>query len=141
MPDQQTNLADTSADTCATFTSVSTRATKLRYATTCPNTTLNVTIRGENMGCGKNLYMSPISEAEQGSWTGKWGSCQLDQNQMDPQGKEWCSYSCTCPEIGCQEVQLVRKPMPGEDSTWSLCTLFSQCDGEHNRFRWCIVNV
>ena len=132
-PDSEAKLTDNSAVTCAQFTTVSTHATKLRYATTCSrDTLLRVSIKGTNLGCKKNLYVSPISSEHSDDWGGRLDRCQLEEDRVDPQGNDWCFYLCTCPAAGCQEIQLLKKPYPGDASSWSLCTLFTQCNREYS---------
>ena len=74
--------------------------------------------------------MSPISAEQHDDWGGRLNRCKLENDLVDPLGNEWCFFTCNCPAAGCQEIQLLKKPYPGEDSSWSLCTLFTQCNGE-----------
>ncbi|KAK2163669.1 hypothetical protein LSH36_75g02044 [Paralvinella palmiformis] len=68
-----------SAETCTTFSSESVaipRHTQFRIEVADDiNDYAEVTMIGTNLGCGHNLYVSPLSRSETEKWTGHWTTC------------------------------------------------------------------
>jgi len=91
----------------------------------------NVTLIGNNLGCGHNLYVTPLSAAETEKWTGRWTTCSLKEESMYGD-KEICSYNCLFTG-SCEEMQVMKSPRIVEDSSWTVCHvcitpgLFNRC--------------
>ena len=91
----------------------------------------NVTLIGNNLGCGHNLYVTPLSAAETEKWTGRWTTCSLKEESMYGD-KEICSYNCLFTG-SCEEMQVIKSPRIVEDSSWTVCHvcitpgLFNRC--------------
>ena len=124
VPRNKSFLVDQSPDTCSTFqldngTSIA-QYSQVRFQV--PATALdhiNVTLVGTNLGCGHNLYVTPVSAAETKKWIGRWKTCRLFDIGMND-GKDNCSYRCGC--LGnCEEIQVIKMPMRREESCWSIC--------------------
>jgi len=80
---------------------------------------MNVTLIGTNLGCGHNLYVTPLSAAETEKWTGRWTTCPITE-ETKYEDKERCSYSCRC-RGSCEEIQVFKRPNIIKDSSWNLC--------------------
>ena len=123
MPDERDFLTDDSPKTCTDIVNDKDqilRQTDFRIGVAdyiIDNAT--VTLLGTNLGCGHNLYVTPLSAAETEKWTGRWTTCPLRETSMYD-GKEKCSYECKCRE-GCEEMQIIKRPKIAKDSTWNIC--------------------
>ena len=82
---------------------------------------VNVTLIGNDLGCGNNLYISPLAEVETEKWTGRWKSCHLEETSVD-MGRETCTYHCKCPD-DCKEIQVLRRATTIQESSWILCDI------------------
>ncbi|KAK2150918.1 hypothetical protein LSH36_382g00017 [Paralvinella palmiformis] len=80
---------------------------------------VNITLIGTNLGCGHNLYVTPLSAAETEKWTGRWTTCPLTE-ETKYEDKERCSYGCRC-RGSCEEIQVLKRPKIIKDSSWNLC--------------------
>ncbi|KAK2166435.1 hypothetical protein LSH36_39g10000 [Paralvinella palmiformis] len=56
---------------------------------------VNVTLIGTHLGCGHNLYVSPLSTFDLRKWTGRWTTCYLMDVAVD-HDKDTCFYRCHC---------------------------------------------
>jgi len=123
-PDNKEFITDDSPRTCATFNNGD--------DTNIPRNTnfrievadyiidyVNVTLIGTNLGCGHNLYVTPLSAAETEKWTGRWTTCPLTE-ETKYEDKERCSYGCRC-RGSCEEIQVLKRPKIIKDSSWNLC--------------------
>jgi len=80
---------------------------------------VNVTVHGENIKCGHNLYAMPLTAAESKHWAGIWLACP-SLEMLDDGGRRVCTFGCRC--IGrCKEIQVCRRPADYADSSWTLC--------------------
>ena len=123
-PDEEKFLTDESPQTCTAFNitnnAITPRYTQFRiYIAYDQVGEVNVTLIGTNLGCGHNMYVTPLSAAEIGTWTGKWSICPLKQTSSY-EDKETCSYECRCSGI-CKEIQIMKYPASIKDSSWSVC--------------------
>ncbi|KAK2167036.1 hypothetical protein LSH36_32g05073 [Paralvinella palmiformis] len=125
VPRDKTLLADDYPETCTVFTlddydrSIP-RYTHFRIAV--PNIAVdevNLTLRGANLSCGHNLYVTPLSAAETETWTGRWTKCPLVESSVG-EGNETCSYQCKCTG-SCEEIQIIKIPLTTEESYWTMC--------------------
>jgi hypothetical protein len=82
---------------------------------------VNITLRGTDLGCGKNLYVTPLRAAEAEKWTGKWSTCPVLDISVQG-GQEVCKYNCQC-EGGCEEIQVMKRPRSIQESSWTLCPI------------------
>jgi hypothetical protein len=80
---------------------------------------VNITLRGTNLGCGENLYVTPLNAAEAEKWTGRWSSCRPVVYSTANDGQDVCSYSCLC-KGDCDEIQVAKRPMTIHESSWTL---------------------
>jgi hypothetical protein len=79
---------------------------------------VNITLRGTNLGCGENLYVTPLNAAEAGKWTGRWSSCSVVESSVKD-GLDICSYRCRC-KGACEEIQVAKRPLTVTESSWTL---------------------
>jgi hypothetical protein len=80
---------------------------------------VNVTLIGTNLGCGHNLYVTPLSAAETEKWIARWTTCPLRQTDRY-EDKERCLYECRC-SGSCEEIQVLRMPTDRKDRSWTVC--------------------
>lgn len=79
----------------------------------------NVTIIGQRLACGYNLYVSTLSVEQSSSWLGRWSMCTLlDTSSYGT--KERCSYFCTSPDNG-TEIQVLKFPHTSDEYFWGVC--------------------
>jgi hypothetical protein len=123
-PDNVTFLADGNPDTCHTFT-VDDEVCVPKYShlkvqiAVVVVDNVNVTLMGTNLGCGYNLYVTPLSLAETEKWTGQWSTCRLFETSIDG-GTQNCFYQCKC-SGNCKAIQILKWPRTVEESSWTLC--------------------
>ncbi|KAK2139357.1 hypothetical protein LSH36_1845g00036 [Paralvinella palmiformis] len=126
LPNNEILLVDDYIETCSTFVpddglSIP-RYTQVRVQV--PEEVVdevNVTLIGTHLGCGHNLYVSPLSIVEIRKWTGRWKTCHLLDVSVD-HDQESCFYRCKC--LGkCEEIQILKTPRTREESYWTLCHL------------------
>jgi hypothetical protein len=93
---------------------------------------INVTIIGRQLGCGYNLYITPLTVEQSNTWQGIWTSCTLLETGSDD-SKELCSYWCKSPGYW-EELQVLKVPRTSDESDWELChmNITSNSDGENN---------
>ncbi|KAK2170656.1 hypothetical protein LSH36_1g05010 [Paralvinella palmiformis] len=121
-PDTEEFIIDDSPRTCTTFNSGD--------DTNIPRNTIfrievadyridyvNVTLIGTNLGCGHNLYVTPLSAADTEKWT----------EETKYEDKERCSYGCRC-RGSCEEIQVFKRPKIIKDSSWNLCYICTTPD-------------
>ncbi|KAK2143080.1 hypothetical protein LSH36_879g00006 [Paralvinella palmiformis] len=126
IPDDESALVDRSVETCASFITSDDvsipRHTQFRLKVSDNETKqINVTLTGSNLGCGHNLYVTPLLAPETDKWTGRWTTCPLMDTSMY-ESRERCLYDCQCPQ-GCQEIQVIKSPINHDDSFWLLCEI------------------
>ncbi|KAK2138487.1 hypothetical protein LSH36_2920g00016 [Paralvinella palmiformis] len=130
-PDKEEFITDDSPTTCATFnngddTNIP-RYTQFRIEVDDHIIDyVNVTLIGTNLGCGHNLYVTPLSAAETEKWTGRWTTCPITE-ETKYEDKERCSYSCRC-RGSCEEIQVFKRPNIIKDSSWNLCYVCMTAD-------------
>ncbi|KAK2149841.1 hypothetical protein LSH36_435g04056 [Paralvinella palmiformis] len=92
---------------------------------------VNVTVHGENIRCGHNLYAMPLTAAESKHWAGIWLACP-SLEMLDDGGRRVCTFGCRC--IGrCKEIQVCRRPADYADSSWTLCyIIMRRIDGSES---------
>ena len=116
-PDNKEFITDDSPRTCATFnngddTNIP-RYTNFRIEVADYIIDyVNVTLIGTNLGCGHNLYVTPLSAAE----TEKWTTCPITE-ETKYEDKERSSYGCRCRE-SCEEIQVLKII---NDNSWNVC--------------------
>ena len=119
-------LKDNSSETCTKFNS-SDDSTGLQHtqfrmkAFPLDVGDINVTITGNNLGCGHNLYVSPLSPAQSENWIGRWTACQLEDKSTFG-FKERCAYWCKAPGH-CKETQILKVPHQLNESFWEICQI------------------
>ena len=135
IPTDVTFLADDLLETCTRFTldarlSIPTHTQIRVHVPDSGVDELNVTLLGTNLGCGRDLYVSPLSADETEKWTGRWKMCPLLNTSLED-GKESCFYRCPC-SGRCEEIQIIKVPLTANESSWSLChlCLFYNITGE-----------
>ena len=124
IPDKVRFLSHESPDTCASFINHGEKPRRTKFRISGDDVQVNrvnVTLIGTNMGCGHNLYVTPLSAAETEKWTGRWSVCQLMETSIY-ETKEKCTYDCPC-SGSCKEIQILKQPSVMRDSSWSLCHL------------------
>jgi len=97
--DEERYLTDESPQTCASF-NINEGANIPRYTQfrvkvgdDLVGEQVDVTLIGTNLGCGHNLYLSPLSVAEIEMWNGRWKTCSLNETSIY-EDKEMCFYKC-----------------------------------------------
>ena len=132
LPDNVTTMLDDSPDTCSQFNinpdSPVPKFTIFRFE--LPEYRMdyiNVTLIGNDLGCGYNLYISPLAEVETEKWTGRWKICHLEETSVD-MGRENCTYHCKCLK-GCEEFQVLKRPTTVQESSWILCDVVVDIGG------------
>ena len=121
-------LRDSSPQTCSRFVSDKYQHTQLFKESYCNSDRMTVTVVGQDMGCGQDLYVVGLSAADVGKPLNRWKICKLTWNTTNADNMEWCSYDCDC-SGGCEEVMLLRWPKPLSASTWTLCDISEHCNG------------
>ncbi|KAK2147668.1 hypothetical protein LSH36_542g01001 [Paralvinella palmiformis] len=125
VPERRELLTDEFVDTCAAFNNENCgvaipRHTQFRIEVADDiNDYASVTLIGTNLGCGHNLYVSPLSAEETEKWNGRWTTCLLKEALMY-ESNEKCLYECQCRER-CEEIQVMKYPKIIEDSSWTVC--------------------
>ena len=136
-PDEERFMFDFFRDTCASFTVQEGRTTPqytcFRVSVSDLKTDeLDVILSGSRLGCGHNLYVSPLSVNETGDWMGRWRTCHL-KDVVKFGEKETCTYQCLCSDP-CIEIQVLRMPSTKDDSSWTVChmckNVFTFCESE-----------
>jgi hypothetical protein len=82
---------------------------------------ISITVRGTNLGCGENLYVTPLNAAEAEKWTGKWSSCPVVASSVQD-GEDICTYRCRCTG-DYEEIQVAKRPHTAQESSWTLCQI------------------
>ncbi|KAK2138639.1 hypothetical protein LSH36_2688g00000 [Paralvinella palmiformis] len=95
---------------------------------------VNVTLIGTHLGCGHNLYVSPLSTFEIRKWTGRRTTCQLLDVSVD-HDQESCFNRCKCLSK-CEEIQILKTPRTREESYWTLCHLCLIYNITGRRYYW-----
>ncbi|KAK2170657.1 hypothetical protein LSH36_1g05011 [Paralvinella palmiformis] len=129
--DNEEFITDDSPRTCATFNNGddtnTLRDTTLRIEVADYIIDyVNVTLIGNNLGCGHSLYAIPLSAAETEKWTGLWITCPITEDRKY-EDKERCSYGCRC-RGSCEEIQVLKRPKTIKDSSWNLCYICITAD-------------
>ena len=126
VPTNETALKDPSNETCTTFQQSGlaghfscTHFRILAFAADVGS--INVTITGSRLGCGRNLYVSPVSPAESESWLGHWKTCQFEATS-DADNREKCSYWCSSPGHS-QQIQVLNVPRDPDEFQWEVCQI------------------
>jgi len=124
-PDSEEFLEDDLPETCASFSTNeqqrTTSITRFRFEILGKYVhNINITLFGYSLGCGYNLYLSPILENEMEKWTGRWKACQLVQFHQATTPNEICDYQCDCSD-GYEKIQVLKAPRSLEESSWKLC--------------------
>ena len=122
-PNDGNLITDGSKTTCAAFESDTEKYTKFRFPVQDVQAEwVNVTLRGTDLGCGRNLYVTPLSAAETETWLGLWTLCKLENVTTDG---EKCLYLCHC-KTGCKEIQVMKVPSNIQETAWTLCHICTQ---------------
>ena len=79
---------------------------------------VNVTVLGENMTCGHDLYAMTLKSEQTATWKGIWLTCPL--LEMSDDRRRRCTFGCKCNGV-CKEIQISRRPRSFAESTWTLC--------------------
>ena len=128
VPDNHDFLTNISPESCTSFGIPEGRnmaqQTKFRIYLDDDEDTVGVIVNvtGTNLGCGYNLYVSPLAQLETEKWTGRWSSCPILEISTVAD-KDICSYNCTC-RGGCEEIQIMKWPRSIQESYWTLCEVF-----------------
>ena len=123
-PGKEYYLIDNNPETCTAFNiSYDGRSQRfIQFRFRLPNDVsaeVNVSLIGVNLGCGQNLYVSPLSDVESNIWTGRWTTCSLLRASVS-EGQESCSYRCDCTKR-CKEMQILKIHRTTEDSSLIAC--------------------
>ena len=125
--ERREHLTDEFVDTCAAFNIEHNGVAIPRYTqfrievADNINDYANVTLIGTKLGCGHNLFVSPLSVAETEKWNGRWTTCPLKEALMY-ENKEKCLYECQC-RGSCEEIQVMKYPKIIEESSWTVCRI------------------
>ena len=76
---------------------------------------------GSNLGCGRSLFVIPLTRPQTLDWTGIWRTCDLT-SKYERGDKDLCHFLCHCLG-GCEEIQIMKRPRKGEQRSWSLCDI------------------
>ena len=136
IPTNEDFLKDNSSETCTTFggsdNEPGLQHTQLRIRSFPIDVgDINITITGSNLGCGHNLYVSPLSPVKSEQWIGRWTACELENRTIYGE-KEICSYWCKSPGH-CKETQILKVPKNIKESQWEICqiTISANTTGEY----------
>ena len=82
---------------------------------------INVTIKGTRFGCGKQLFVSPLTLSESETWLGRWKSFKLAEITENNK-TETCLYRLrfTSP---INEIQVLRTSFCSEYLNWGICLI------------------
>ena len=83
---------------------------------------LSVTLIGENLICGSNLHVMPLTASQTDRWTGIWHTCELI-TELTQDHLERCIFTCHC-RGGCAQIQICKRPRTIEESSWVLCYIY-----------------
>jgi len=83
---------------------------------------VNITVQGENISCGYDLYVMPLTVAETTHWSGIWMACPLLEMTAAAGRNKGCIFRCQCSGV-CKEIQICRRPHNYEESAWTLCSI------------------
>ena len=123
IPINETFIKDDSLDTCTSFqrrNNAQLQHTHFRIRKrTDQMGDINVTIIGTKLGCGYNIYLTPLSLAQAKTWLGRWNTCTLLENSTD-MGQEICSYLCMKPGFW-RELQVLKVPRTVDELYWEVC--------------------
>jgi len=82
---------------------------------------INVTVLGENITCGYDLYVMPLNTAETTTWKGIWVTCPLLQTTTATGMNKRCVFRCQCHLALCKEIQVYKRLRNYEEGSWILC--------------------
>ncbi|KAK2159424.1 hypothetical protein LSH36_153g00063 [Paralvinella palmiformis] len=85
---------------------------------------VNITVQGENISCGYDLYVMSLTVAETTHWSGIWMACPLLEMTAAAGRNKRCIFRCQCNGV-CKQIQAYRKPHNYE-SAWTLCSICIQ---------------
>ncbi|KAK2144352.1 hypothetical protein LSH36_765g00005 [Paralvinella palmiformis] len=80
---------------------------------------VTVTLLGENIACGYDLYVMPLTASQKLKWSGIWIVCPLLKTALIA-GRNRCTFGCQC-KGHCREIQVTRRPLSSEKNSWTLC--------------------
>ena len=119
-------LTDNTSDTCTTFQRINnisisyyTQFRVQKFAGQISD--INVTIIGRQLGCGYNLYITPLTVEQSNTWQGIWTPCTLLETGSDD-SKELCSYWCKSPGYW-KELQVLKVARRPEELNWEFCDI------------------
>ncbi|KAK2159033.1 hypothetical protein LSH36_160g05008 [Paralvinella palmiformis] len=102
----------------------------------CDVKRMTVTIVGQDMGCGQNLYIVGLTQPDIGKPLNRWKTCNQTWQKTNDDNVEWCSYDCDCSGV-CEQVMLLRWPVTISESSWTLCDISEQCnDVCDEKYEW-----
>jgi len=119
-------LLDGYQDTCTTFT-VANISSLPRYTKILLEEGFDywqqksITLTGINLGCDRNLFVSPLSEADIRKEVGRWKKCLLVETAMN-ESLESCLFRCNC-SGSCSSIQILKMPFIVSDSNWKICDI------------------
>ena len=115
------NLTDDYIETCISFDANQETMEKKDITFRFPVTAdqlenINVTLIGTKLGCGRNMFVIPLTKPQTVLWTGIWRTCSLFE-KFEIEGKESCTFHCPCLG-GCEEIQVTRRPRTMKGTTF-----------------------
>ena len=80
-----------------------------------------LSVSGTNLGCGDNLYVSPLSPAVSDVWVGRWRTCGvLGITRHNNYG----IFYSVCKSPGhTKEIQLIKLPNNYAELNWQICQI------------------
>ena len=123
-----TPLNDNSTHTCSAFVAHKPQMTQIFKPAVCTTDQMSVTLVGEQMKCGQNVYVVGLKGADVGKPFNTWKTCKPRWQETLDSGVEWCNYDCSCTG-GCEQVMVSRRPQALVDSSWILCDITQYCNG------------
>ena len=81
-----------------------------------------VIVLGENIGCGYDLYVMPLTVTETANWSGLWMICPLLETTAADGLNKRCVFRCECNGM-CKKIQVCRRPHNYEETAWTLCSI------------------
>jgi len=131
LPDDISLLENKSIDHCTTFHAVETSQTPQYTTLRVPVIDeqldyLSVALNGQNLTCGSNVHVMPLTASQTDRWTGIWHTCELI-TELTQDHLERCIFTCHC-RGGCAQIQICKRPRTVEESSWVLCSINIQCE-------------